>query len=467
MNTDAPNPGYLRTINTYALIAAVTIVANLLTIANPGFQSHDEWQIYDFVRKYGLNFFLRAYIRVYAGSEFGTPVRPLGFLQQGLLSQWMPSAPIVPHLFSVGLLMVTGLLLFRVLTAAAVNRQRAVAAAILFGTSPLTAFATGWTAALFDPWYALFALLAAWAVVSIIDRGFSVLRVAALAVASALAILSKETAIILPAAAGALALSISLLRGAPLQWRKAFLIGVISASPVLCYLAIRFPAIMVTLHGNSALAYPPSIANVPGNLLGYFAFPALISTAELPPIAFLHTTPLLAALAVHLLIIFGLLIRLGWTAACAYVAAYFVFLMPVLTLPSPGSHYLYASGFATSLALGCLLFDAAGRFRPGVVAIPAVACVSILCVHTIEIQRDLYDNGRCQHDFLLSLDLRMGETTGPIIIRADPGVQWGNGVRAIHGRDRYERVTVTGSGSNRPGNYRMDWSCRVLPAPKP
>ncbi|MCP4308260.1 MAG: IS630 family transposase, partial [bacterium] len=42
-------------------------------IANPGFRSHDEWQIFDYVQTHGFADFVSAYGRVRAGREFGVP----------------------------------------------------------------------------------------------------------------------------------------------------------------------------------------------------------------------------------------------------------------------------------------------------------------------------------------------------------------------------------------------------------
>jgi hypothetical protein len=41
------------------------------------------------------------YTTLRPGPEFGYPLRPLGFLEQGIAARWMQSAPWVSHLLSV------------------------------------------------------------------------------------------------------------------------------------------------------------------------------------------------------------------------------------------------------------------------------------------------------------------------------------------------------------------------------
>jgi hypothetical protein len=82
-------------------LVALTLLAHAVILATPGFYSHDEWQKFDHIRLHGFSAFARAYGIPQPGPEFGYPVRPIGFVQQGFAALWMQSAPLASHLVSV------------------------------------------------------------------------------------------------------------------------------------------------------------------------------------------------------------------------------------------------------------------------------------------------------------------------------------------------------------------------------
>ncbi|MFN9966095.1 MAG: UbiA family prenyltransferase, partial [Lysobacteraceae bacterium] len=132
----------------------------MLVLANPGFFNHDEWQRLDEIERYGFRDYASRYGALQAGPDFGFPVRPLGFLQQGVSALFMKTVPLVPHLIDVlihGIAVVQVFLLGGVFGA---PRKRAMAAALLFALSPLTTLSVGWVGASFDRWYVIFVLAA-------------------------------------------------------------------------------------------------------------------------------------------------------------------------------------------------------------------------------------------------------------------------------------------------------------------
>lgn len=425
-------------------LAAVTLLAFLLVIANPGFYSHDEWQKADFVREHGWTAFARAYGVVAAGPEFGTPVRPIGFLQQGLSALWMTRAPVVPHLLDVVMHALAVVGLWFVLRAARIAEVRARLAALVFALSPLAAMATAWVAASFDHWYVLFFLVAAFGWLRAMQRG-GWLPLAWITLGSAGAILSKETAMVLPGA---------LLLLAWVQWRRgealpppsrAAAMLACAAVPVLVYLAIRWPALQATLASGGG-PYAPSPARMPGNALLYFAYPFVPGGVETITVRLLPRWQFLFGLGLHAGLLALLWRRVGGWWMLAYVAGYFVFLLPVLMLPITGAHYLYGPGIAFSLAWAAVLAPTGasragdlGRFRGG--AIVGAVVLAALGMRSVWIQQAVYSEGRCQSEFIASYEpmaeAAVAAGARRLVLEAAPGARDYVATKALFGRPQF------------------------------
>jgi hypothetical protein len=111
-------------------------------------------------------------------------------------------------------------------------------------------------------------------------------------------------------------------------------------------MTIRFPALLRTLSQTSAGPYKPGLRNLLPNILGYLEYPFVFRLNERVSIVLVPRSSRHLALLIHVALIVLITIAANWKAAAAYVFAYGVFLLPVLTLPNAGSHYLCASGFA-------------------------------------------------------------------------------------------------------------------------
>ncbi len=428
-----------------AALLAITFVAHLLVLANPGFFSHDEWQRIDHIEATGLWDYVRQYGAVKAGPDFGFPVRPVGFVQQGLSSLFMADWPVVAHLVDVLLHAAVTLLLLPVLLRAGLDRRRSIAVAAVFAIAPLGVFSTAWVGASFERWYVFFGLGAAYGFLRLVREGAKPGWLALVFASSAGAILSKESAIMLPAALVVLFHS---------QWStttealkpRAALLGLVAASlPVLAYLLVRLPALEASFGGGGG-PYSPSIANLPSNALLYLAQPFMPGAVELVSAPLLPRWQWWFALSAHGVLLAAIAWRFGLLPLLSYLAAYFVFLAPVMMLSFAGAHYLYASGIPFALAVGLLLAprtsaEGGGAPRPGWAALVGVVLLAGLFWRSQVILVDLYDQGRCQSTLIATVDAAQAHAgaVGATRLRvlADPGAREYVAIRAFFNRTPY------------------------------
>ena len=454
--------------NRLLVIAIFTVLANLLLVVNPGFYNHDEWQRYDFLMAHGLRAFIEKFGVLREGLSFRTPVRPLGFIQQGLTAYWMKTTPQFAHLFDVILHAVVAIIFFKVLVIAHMRRNTALLASLIFSVSPLTALATGWSAASFDQWYALFALLAVGTTIAIMQTGLSGWKLLIVGLCSSAAILSKETALMLPLAMAGGATGYRIHGGEKILWRRMLPVCCIAAVPIAIYMAVRFPALLRSMQQHSDGAYALGLRNVLPNILGYLEFPFIPRLGEMVSIVFVAQPARHAALLVHAVLILMIAIGANWKAAVAYVFAYGVFLLPVIAIANTGSHYLYASGFGLSAALAWLITVPRKKPLGKIVALFGVACLCITLLHSYYLQTEIYNDGVCQRTFLTGLDAAMtsrqgsGAKTGVIEWNAGTPIYLGS--RAIFGRDQYKSISFEKephAGALNPGAIHMDAGCEI------
>ena len=436
-----PRPSLRREhISDAFLIALLSVSLHLGIIANPGYFSHDEWDRVDYLERFGLRGYMALFVPVQAGPEFGHPVRPIGFIQQGLSALWMSSAPVVVHGIDVLLQTAIALLLLWALLSLRAGRAFAMLAALAFALSPLTTGAVGWMGASFDQWYTLFLIAACWLATLLYRDGLSPGRLAGLLLLAAGAILSKEAAVVLPGLVVVALLSFHVLTKAEaVHLRRATILVLVSLLPILAYLLIRLPALMVTLGGGGHSAYSPSLGFVLDNVIAYFAFPLLIQGSEMrAPIGF--GAGAILALALHLALVAWLGWRFSLWIAAAYLAAYLMPLLPVLPLPQPAAHYIHGSAVPLALALAALA--AAAWERRSAVALAAVGgAAAVLLLHNLAIQTRYYRDGACQARFLASLPARLAgldPVPGAVALDPERGARAWTMRRALHDRRGYD-----------------------------
>jgi len=421
-------------------LVVLTVLTHAVILAAPGFYANDEWQKFDHIRLHGFWDFARAYGTIRPGPEFGYPVRPIGFMQQGIAAQWMQSAPWVSHLVGVANHALVAVTFVWVLRRAGVASATAFVAGMLFVLSPLTTMATGWLAASFDQLYILFLLFAAAAIVKLPAEGMSARRAALILLATTAALLAKETAIVAPGVVLLLGYLAWSANPKGFSWRPFGMAFVIVLLPVVAYLLFRVPAITVSIAGHSDPAYTPDLRNVPGNAWRFFAFPFRLKLVEMSAAVFRSPWQPLLAGAVHLALVGAVYRSFGARYVPAYVAGYFLFLLPVMALPNPGIQCLYGAALAMSLAIAAVWERLLANRHPGPALLIAAAAVCLFA-HGLVIQRQFYDVGQCQTRFLASVDTLLAQqpaaTTASIVVVPEPGAPMRIGIRAVSAREAY------------------------------
>jgi hypothetical protein len=466
---DAPQGSWA----TAAALIVFTFTAHLLVLANPGFFSHEEWLVSDDIGRFGLASFLQRYSELKPGEHFGEPVRPIGFAQLGLSTLWMQSNPVIPHAIDVGMHAVVVIVFWSLLLRVGFGQQRATWAALLFAISPLTAFAVGWLSATFERWYVLFSLICAHGVVVAARKGLTPRALALVLLGSAGAILSKETAIILPAAL--LVMGYALRSAREVQYRVGPALAAIALSgiPILLYLVLRWPAIHASLTGDGG-PYSPSLINVPRNLLIYFAEPLLPTVVEVTGLWW----PLwewCLALALHVLLLIALWRRYGLRAPLLYVAGYFIFLVPVLPLPGALGHYLYVSGMAFAIAVTLAIAPRTKSKMPMNLSPAGIVVAGLVMIFVVArslvTQEYMYSVGKCQAEFLASLkplaDDAMANGSLRLHVIGTPDAPEYVAQRALFGRRQFadggKWPTVVGPAPSlaRDADFVMQANCTV------
>jgi len=457
-------------------LVVLTLAAHAVILAAPGFYANDEWQKFDHIRLHGFADFAQAYGTIRPGPEFGYPMRPLGFLEQGFAAQWMQSMPLAAHLVGVLNHALVALTFVWVLRRAGLGAATAGLAGVFFVLSPLTTMATGWLAASFDQLYVLFLLVAAAAIARLPAGGLSPMRAAWLLLAITAALLAKETAIVAPGVVLLVAFMVRSADPAGFSWRPYRAAFVVALLPVVAYLVFRAPAIAASLAGHSDAAYTPDVRNAPNNAWRFFAFPFRLKLVEMSAAVFRSPWQPLLAVAVHLLLIAAVRRIFGPRFAWAYVAGYFIFLLPVLALPNPGVHCLYGAALAMSLAMAAVLVQSWATRRYVMTAF-VLAGAGALFVHNVVIQRQLFDSGQCQARFLESVDATLATTPSGIVVVPEPDAAAFTriAIRAVSAREAYAVngrpvVAFDAPGqlvSTRPGTdalrMRMTATCALRP----
>lgn len=391
----------------WMLVGLMAIAANVLTLVNPGFFSHDEWQKYDHLREKGVADFVAEYGQLRVGPDFGFPVRPIGFLQQGLSASFMADQPFVAHAIDVLMHVVCALLLLAALSRTPLRGRWANLIAVVFAISPLATFSTGWVGASFDRWYVLFGLVTAIGVIGATYDRLSLSNVLLIVGGTAGATLTKETSVMLPVAVLLVQLALLLKGHARLDLRRGTMILALVSLPIVVYLLFRMPALIASFSGHAG-AYDPGRGDLLGNVRLYFAQPFMIDAVELISAGNLPQWQWMMALGMHAAMVVVLAWRRGVLAALLYLAAYFLFLLPVMPVPIVGAHYLYASGVAFSIGLVAAFFpDCRSRFGRALAILAFVCYLTVACYHAYTIQRNLQVAGICQVVLLSDIDAQI------------------------------------------------------------
>jgi len=448
----------------YVALTCIALITFLPSLANPGFFNHDELQKADLVQRVGLLGYLSVYLDLNPGQYFGQPVRPLSFAVQGLQALLFHDLPFLFHSVDVLMHVVVAGLVYRLarMVLAGIDGA-AFLIACLFLVSPLTTLAVGWSSALMDRLFVLFTLLALLGAVRQVNEQETWLRHIQIGASACLAVLSKETALVAPALMGLFVLASWPVLKSPRFWRTL----AVWATPSLLFLAFRLPALINSFAGSGAGAYRPSLSNALPNTLTYVAYPFLVSLAEAVNRVFLSSAEITLAALLHAALVALLWWTNGWRITVAYIATYLLFLVPVLTLPTPSAHYMYASGVPMAFALGLVIWKTVGA-RRHLLAAFAVLFAGVMSLHMITIQMTVYSVGSCMrtiNDTLAAAYLTLGRPD-QLTVKADPGAAIFIVERLQTGRSQIAEmgpvsVTVLQADSPVQSSLWLDRQCRV------
>lgn len=358
----------------WCLVVAVMawiLVLHSPLIFNPGYLSHDELQwAYSATEHQGP-----AFINSLWGNVHAFQYRPLTFSLWMLISRQCFDHPFVFHAIVVAASALNAGMLSVVLLRAGANRRIAMLGGLLFGLGPYAAYTHGWVATIADLLWVFCTLAIALTIMKARHRW---LIWFAPFVLTAVALLAKESAIVIPAL-----LLLAWLFSAQRSWLKAALSAAI---PVGVYLAIRLHTIL-TGAPSSDSPYSWHLSVIPLNWIKYQLYPIAIDKFGSEGVRVL----------VPMLLVWGLLMLALWRAHVRYALAFLLFgtaaLGPVLIVQS-AAWYGYAFSAATA---GVIALAWPHMNRWSHVAVSFFALLGFL--HSINLMRIIHDAGEKQSRF--------------------------------------------------------------------
>jgi hypothetical protein len=375
----------------FVRLILLALLICLVLVANPGFYSHDELEKVDHILRYGFADYFKDYVTLKPGEGFAFAVRPVAYFVEGVVSLFFHKYPFLIHMTDVLMHAIVAYLLFIAALRLSGNRKVAWAGALIFLANPLVSFSVGWSGALMDRLYLLFGLLAFIAAHNYIKREGGVKSLVAVFAASLMAMLSKETALILPLTL----LAFPLFSVENIKSKRLWAAFGVWAVPVLLFMLYRLPELIASFTVQSASPYSASVAHVPQGIFVYFIYPFLPFLTESHNWALQSPAFIGIAVVGHLALLAVLWLAFSYRAVLAYLFGYVLFLIPILFIPGTGSHYLYGSGIAFSLGIGALL--AMEREHPQKTLLRAIPLVllAIAVLHTLLNQQYFYKTGLC------------------------------------------------------------------------
>lgn len=359
----------------WRLVVAVMVCILVLhspLIFNPGYLSHDELQWAYFATEHQGP----AFINSLWGDVHAFQYRPLTFSLWMLISRLCFDHPFAFHAIVVAASALNAGMLSVVLLRAGANRRSAMLGGLLFGLGPYAAYTHGWVATLADLLWVFCTLAIALIVMKARQRWLIWL---APFILTAIALLAKESAIVIPA----LLLLAWLFSARQRSWLEAALSA---AMPVVAYLAIRLQTIL-TGAPSSDSPYSWHLSVIPLNWIKYQLYPIAIDKFGSEGVRVL----------VPILLVWGLLLLALWRAHVRYVLAFLLFgtaaLGPVLIVQS-AAWYGYAFSAATAGVIA-LAWPSMNRWSRLAVSLFAV----LGFLHSINLMRIIHDAGEKQSRF--------------------------------------------------------------------
>ncbi len=432
-------------------IAALLAVAlaQLPLIFNPGYFSHDELQW----AAHATDPTVAMPLRAIWGDVQMFQYRPVTFTLWMALSRQLFAHPVAFHAVLVLWGALNAAMLALLLRRFSVGARPAFFAALVFAMSPFAVQTHGWIGTIADLIWVSCALL----VGLLAQRDGSRWGIAAgAALLCAIGLLSKESAIVIPALA---ALGWLLLGRRP-AWAVATL-G--AAVPVVLYLGLRLDAILFT--PREAANYGWSLSFLPLRWTEYQLFAPIATRAGITgmlPGAFGDARVWVA------IVLWLALAWTFWRAGMRWLLAFLLVgaaaLGPVLILADSANQYGY--GFAAAIAgLGAAAWSRVPR--AGRIVLVLFALLSTW--HGVNVMRRMHEIGELQSRFSPSMARAVAEARQyPVRIRAqDPGQHWiylrlSHHIHSYHGVSIGDRVQLVPAGA--PTDYVIGKDGALTPA---
>lgn len=415
---------------------------NLISIAAPGYYSHDEVG-YGILSK-DLGMALRS---VWVDHIFSLQYRPFARSFWILLSFFFYEIPLLMHL-SVALVSIfNGALLYFLLFRVSGQASVALWGFIGYNIFPPTVWIVGWVGTLADSLWMMCALLIAHILLT--DRseaekhhnkgyrlgGPEIMRHLCIVLLFVVGLLSKENFVVLPAAIAGLCLFSKPWRG----WYYA-LFGTIIVSAI--YLIMRLDVLT-----SGTGSYEISIRYLLKHILQYWMYPYTWKWIEFS--APMGSMPgLLSLAAIFMLAPVALLsFRRQWHLAFAFMFYYFVFSAPALIVEGAFPHYMYGSVLPVAVM-------AAQSFRIGErrwIKVTASFLLAVLFFHSVKIHANFYTTAVVQtriysdtFGILRSYEKRSGHNETKFAIFAEDGSKWWILKRAFHQVSKIGEIPIRG-----------------------
>lgn len=400
----------------YLIIISSSIILLLLLISNPGHYSHDELQKLDYMLLYGFKNYMQEYLSIPIGSEFGSPVRPFSFMIQGFYALLMENYSFVVHLLDVLTHALIASLLYKLIIQFNGSKKLALLSALIFIINPMTIISVGWSAALMDRHYILFALITLIFADLYIRVEAKKIYLVFILLGSSLSILSKETALVLPS----FMLLFLFVKFDYIKTKRFWIVSIIWSTPVIAFFLHRLPALIISFGEPKTESYHASILNFPHEILVYFSYPFLINLTDAGIWIFLDSYLLWIAVVIHIFILIAIWFKFGVKFIFYYLFFYFIPLLPVLFLPYPGSHYLYGSGVVFSIALASMLLS--NKKNKIILKTFGSVILLVIIAHSYYLQKYVYDKGVCMNKIILSMESAYLSSSKPteVLFKVEP-----------------------------------------------
>lgn len=401
----------------------VALILQVPLILNIGYFSHDELQWLALADKTSLQ-----EISWSSWLDFRIfQYRPLTFNLWLLLSYWFGYYPVVMHFLHVLLGTLNALLLRKCLLVLGVKQKQATVAAWLFILLPFVTYTHGWIGTYADLLCLLCILCAFLLLIKYAEKKNSSLFIALPIMGlTALALLSKESAIVFPILLCATLYKIRLRNFIPAFLASSIIVGL--------YLVFRLDTI---LHSpQPAGAYSWDIFNIPQRLAEYAVFPFISGAFEVYSLAH-HSMSQLILATLCLSIVLGAAFSVGWRWLIALLVGCGVALGPVLILAHTANLYAYLASAYTCGVFALIYSRINNALKIGLNVV-----LLVVVWHGINIEREIWRIGRLQNHLYTDVAAWLTDNPSPSMIKIQAAKRKDDGVlrRLLHSVPSYRRI---------------------------